>query len=228
MIDLLAAWRRLVSEAAGGPADDPAAVADAGRDLLHRWSQPHRRYHDTAHLVAVLSTLEDLAAPVDVRFAAWYHDAVYDPRLPDNEERSAQLAVDALTGLGLGDRAPEVARLVRLTASHDPVPEDVNGALLCDADLAVLAGSPEEYDRYAAAVREEYRHVPDDAFRSGRAAVLRHLLDLPVLYRGAGPYERWEAPARANLRRELDALSAAARARPGRASGGADPTRGAG
>jgi predicted metal-dependent HD superfamily phosphohydrolase len=196
--DLLADWLRLVS----GP-----GAADAGRDLLRRWSEPHRRYHDVGHLAAVLSTLDKLDAPAEVRLAAWYHDAVYDPRGADNEERSARLAVDALTGLGSGDRAAEVARLVRLTAGHDPTPGDVNGLLLCDADLAVLARSPDGYDRYAAAIREEYAHVPDAAFRSGRAAVLRRLLDLPALYRTPELHERWEAPARANLRRELDGLS---------------------
>jgi predicted metal-dependent HD superfamily phosphohydrolase len=156
----------------------------------------------------MLSTLDELAAPVEVRLAAWYHDAVYDPRAFDNEEQSARLAAEELTRLGLGgDRVGEVARLVRLTAGHDPEDGDVDGALLCDADLAVLARPAPEYDRYAAAIRDEYAHVPDDAFRTGRAAVLRHLLGLPALYRTPHLRERWEAPARANLRRELDGLS---------------------
>jgi len=79
--------------------------------------------------------------------------------------------------------------------------------LLCDADLAVLARSTDGYDRYAAAIREEYAHVPEEAFRAGRAAVLRHLLDLPAVYRLPRLRDRWEEPARANLRRELDALN---------------------
>lgn len=200
MDELFAAWTRLL------PGADRARVAEVGRDLLRRWSEPHRRYHDVRHLVAVLSTLDELAAPVEVRLAAWYHDAVYDPRSDDNEERSARLALDELTPLGVGG-VDEVARLVLLTASHDPAPDDVNGALLCDADLGVLAWPEPEYDRYAAAIREEYAHVPDAAFRPGRAAVLWHLLDLPALYRTPRLHERWEAPARANLRREIDALS---------------------
>jgi predicted metal-dependent HD superfamily phosphohydrolase len=201
--DLLTDWMRQLS---GGTAS--VVIEEAGRGLLRRWSEPHRRYHDVTHLSAVLSTLDELAAPVEVRLAAWYHDAVYDPRARDNEERSARLAVEELTRLGLGDDpAGEVARLVRLTTGHDPEDGDVNGALLCDADLAVLARPAPEYDRYAAAIREEYAHVPDEAFRAGRAAVLRHLLDLPALYRTPHLRERWEQPARANLRRELDALS---------------------
>jgi predicted metal-dependent HD superfamily phosphohydrolase len=200
-MDLIRAWLALVPAVA-----DVDAAGIAGRQLLDRWSEPHRRYHNAAHLSALLSTLNELEASRSVRLAAWFHDAVYDPRRPDNEECSARLAVDVLTRLGLGGAAPEVARLVRLTAGHDPEPGDHDGASLCDADLAVLAWPRREYDGYAAAIRDEYAHVPDPAYRAGRAAVLRGLLDLPVLYRTPDLHDRWEAPARANLARELAAL----------------------
>ena len=184
-----------------------------GADLLHRWAEPHRRYHDVAHLTAVLSTVDiyaDRAADPDaVRLAAWFHDAVYDPRAADNEERSALLAVEALTGLGVPpERTDEVARLVRLTAAHRVPPDDRNGALLTDADLAILAMPAGEYDRYAAAIRQEYAHVPDPLFRTGRAAVLRHLLGLPELYRIVPDRADRTRRAHANLRRELDGLAA--------------------
>ena len=107
----------------------------------------------------------------------------------DNEERSAALAERALAETDLPDATvAEVARLVRLTTTHDPDEGDRDGAVLCDADLAILAADPERYAAYAAAVREEYAAVPDEAFREGRAAVLRGLLDLPSLFRtAAGP-----------------------------------------
>jgi len=197
-------------------ATDPTGVASVGRDLLDRWSEPHRHYHTVTHLAAVLAVVDEHADHADrpdlVRLAAWFHDAVYDPRSPGdaNERASAGLATTALTALGVpSDGVAEVARLVRLTAGHDADPADRNGVLLCDADLAVLARPTADYDHYAAAIRREYAHVPDDLFRAGRAAVLRHLLDLPALYRLPALASRWAAPARANLARELAALSAA-------------------
>jgi len=205
--NLLGDWEHLLPGVVPS-GTDPAAIAEAGSDLLRRWSEPHRRYHDVEHLATVLSIVDELEAPAEIRLAAWYHDAVYDPRSADNEERSARLAVDALTALGVApNQVDEVARLVRLTLGHEVRDGDVNGALLCDADLAVLARSTDGYDRYAAAIREEYAHVPEEAFRAGRAAVLRHLLDLPAVYRLPRLRDRWEEPARANLRRELDALN---------------------
>jgi predicted metal-dependent HD superfamily phosphohydrolase len=98
-----------------------------------------------------------------------------------------------------------VQRLVLLTAGHDPAPGDANGAVLCDADLAVLAGPPEAYAAYASAIREEYGHLSDADFTAGRIAVLEHLLALPALFR-TPPAQQWTAPARANLAAELTLL----------------------
>lgn len=199
-MDLLTRWRVLV----------PGADA-LGAELIARWSQPHRHYHTTDHLAAVLAVIDryaDLAPdPGAARLAAWFHDAVYDPRAGDNEERSARLAETALPGAGVpAGRTREVARLVRLTAGHEVNAADRNGALLADADLAVLATDPDAYDRYAAAVRREYAHVPEDAFRAGRARVLDSLLALPALFRIVPVAAAWEARARANLERELSTL----------------------
>jgi predicted metal-dependent HD superfamily phosphohydrolase len=80
--------------------------------------------------------------------------------------------------------------------------------VLCDADLAVLAGDPARYAAYADAVREEYAHVPDDAFRAGRAAVLSGLLAQQPLFRTPSGQASWEAAARVNVAAELAALQA--------------------
>ncbi|MFD3353588.1 HD domain-containing protein [Streptomyces fradiae] len=195
---------------AGPAAPPPARYAD---ELLRRWAEPQRRYHTTDHLLAVLRRVDDLADHADdlpaVQLAAWFHDAVYLPERDTNEERSARLAERALPELGVGpSRTAEAARLVRLTVTHDPAPGDRDGEVLCDADLAVLAGDPEAYAAYAAAVREEYGFVPDDAFRAGRAAVLRQLLTLPRLFRTPYGAEHWEPTARRNLATELGLLGA--------------------
>ncbi len=204
--DLLTAWHATL------PASAPAGLAArVGEDLLARWSEPHRHYHTLNHLGVVLAVVEEHSSraedPAAVRLAAWYHDAIYDPHRVDNEEASALLAEAALPDLGVPpERVAEVARLIRLTASHDPIPGDRNGGLLTDADLCVLASPPQVYQAYVAAVRREYAHVPDDAFNVGRAAVLQNLLSLPRLFHTPVLRERWEDAARANVTRELSGL----------------------
>ncbi|MFZ4299264.1 hypothetical protein ACOZE3_15275 [Streptomyces cinereoruber] len=212
---LLRRWNAtLLAARAGREGPDPAPY---GRNLLARWAEPQRRYHTVDHLRAVLDRVDELTDQGGeggelelVRLAAWFHDAVYRPDRSENEERSAVLAEKALAEAGLTPHeVTEVARLVRLTVTHDPDDGDLNGETLCDADLAVLASDPDTYARYAAAVREEYGFVPDDAFREGRAAVLRHLLGLPRLFRTPYGAAVWEEKARENVERELKELTGA-------------------
>jgi len=141
-----------------------------------------------------------------VLLAAWFHDGVYDGQ-PGAEERSAHWAEESLAGLGVAAATvAEVGRLVRLTETHRPTDDDANGCALSDADLAILAAPPERYEEYAADVRREYAHVPDEAFRAGRAAILRDLLAKPHLFHTVYAREHWEASARGNVEREVAAL----------------------
>lgn len=186
------------------------ASPELGRALLCRYAEPHRRYHDRAHLLQVLAMIDQLAGEEDlylVRLAAWFHDAVYD--LPEreltNEEASARLSIRELGRAGFEQEdITQVARLVRLTASHAPGARDPEGELLCDADLAVLAAPPERYDAYVAAVRAEYAAVPEEQFLSGRLAVLEPLADSEIFR--SGKAQSLKAAARANLERELWSL----------------------
>jgi predicted metal-dependent HD superfamily phosphohydrolase len=211
VVDLLDRWRATARDAGARPDPD---VIRAGEALLARWREPQRHYHTPTHLTAVLDVVDqhaDLAGRADVvRLAVWFHDAIYDPRAAGdaNERDSAALAGSVLTGLGVpAATVAEVRRLVLLTAGHAVAPDDRDGALLCDADLAVLAAPPPAYQRYATAIRREYAHVPEPAFRAGRAAVLTGLLALPALFRLPPLASRWEEPARDNVRRELAALT---------------------
>jgi predicted metal-dependent HD superfamily phosphohydrolase len=205
------AWALLAGDSPTSRTEWAAVVA--------AWSEPHRRYHDLAHLAAVLGLVGELAGaaadPDAVRLAAWYHDVVYDPERTDNERISADRARAGLRGLVPDARVDEVERLVLLTAGHDPAADDADGAVLCDADLAVLAGPPEAYATYASAIREEYRHLSDEEFTAGRIAVLEHLLALPALYRTPRAATLWTERATANLTAELALLRRRASSGPG-------------
>jgi predicted metal-dependent HD superfamily phosphohydrolase len=192
-------------------ADRSAAVRTT---VLRAYADPRRGYHDLRHLTEVLDHVDELSAAARdadaVRLAAWFHDVVYEAGRAGaaDEEASAVLAEQLLPGLGVGPpTVATVARLVRLTATHQPAPSDVDGAVLCDADLAVLARDPDGYASYVAGVRLEHAHVPAEAFRAGRAAVLRSLLDQPRLFRTDTGHDRWEDAARANVSAELASLT---------------------
>ncbi|GAA3198913.1 HD domain-containing protein [Actinocorallia longicatena] len=198
-MDLVERWTALAGE----------QTRRLGEELLARYAEEHRKYHTIEHLEAVLDLVDELAGDADdpdvVRLAAWFHDAVYDPSRDDNEERSAILAERMLGDTDLEpERTARVAALVRMTRTH--APEDRDGRVLCDADLAILAAGAEDYAAYTAAVREEYHFVPEEYFRAGRAAVLDQLLGLGELFHGPTAKARFEERARANLTAELALL----------------------
>jgi predicted metal-dependent HD superfamily phosphohydrolase len=178
-------------------------------DLLARWSETHRRHHNVAHLHEMLDAI-GLLADAGIEFnreavdlAAWFHDAIYEIGRDDNEDRSAELARELLESSPVRD---EVARLVLVTKTHKVTDDDVNGAVLSDADLSVLGSEPLRYQAYAAAVREEYADVPDDVFKPARAQVLSSLLEGSLFHTAAGR-QRWEASARRNIAEEIVALT---------------------
>lgn len=166
---------------------------DLARRLLARYDEPHRHYHDRRHLAAILDWIERLATAENdmftVRLAAWFHDAVYaiPPRQVSNEEASARLAVAELGRCGLEQEdLNEIARLIRLTAGHRASGSDPDGALLCDADLAILSGDEDTYRRYVEQVRAEHPQTDDHHFARGRLAVLRDLGGQTLFHTAAG------------------------------------------
>ena len=194
-----------------GATGDTYALAEA---LLSAWSAPERGYHDLRHLEDCLAQLDtadepDPATRDVVEAALWFHDAVYDPRASDNEERSAAWALEALPGTGIPrDVGGQVARLVRLTRGHAPVP-DRAGQLMCDIDLSILGRPVEMFDSYDRGVRAEYAWVPETIFRAHRAQVLEDFLRRDPLFQTPAFRQRFEATARTNLRRALARLSQA-------------------
>jgi predicted metal-dependent HD superfamily phosphohydrolase len=201
-IALRQCWRSL---AGGGY---PATIDS----LLAHHREPHRHYHTAVHVMWVLRHVHDLlaTAPEDVdadavRAAALFHDVIYEPTSSTNEHDSATFATDALTPLGWHtSRLERVAELIEATAGH--AADGPDAEVLLDADLATLGSSPAEYQAYVTGVRAEYAHVGPDAWRSGRAAVLRSFLDRPTIYATPTMRAAREPRARANLAAELATL----------------------
>ncbi|SDN18429.1 HD domain-containing protein [Allokutzneria albata] len=205
------AWVRAVV-GRGGNAEKAAASA---RELLARYGEAHRSYHTEQHVVAMLSDVELLAEDIvldsfdrDVlTLAICAHDVVYNGKPGEDERASAAWARRRLTDAGVSeDVVDRVEALVLATITHEADGQDALADVLLDVDLAILGAPEEKYDAYVWAVRAEYSHVADDHWRTGRAAVLRSLVERDVLYRTTDARRRWDSAARNNIRRELGSL----------------------
>jgi predicted metal-dependent HD superfamily phosphohydrolase len=202
-------WERLT----GLLGIDEAEATRVLRDLWRRHDEPQRVYHGLSHVRHVLEVIDllraeaDVADPIAVQLAAWFHDAVHMPGAQDNEARSVDLAVEALTGWALADdRVAHVAALIRATAGHEGRGADADTAVLLDADLAILAADPATYEIYRRAIRVEHVDLDDEAWRRGRGAFLAGMLARPTIYATASMRRRGEQAARDNLTGELVGL----------------------
>jgi len=203
---LTASWRRMWPGV--GAAGDGR---DVFAEIVKRYEEPHRRYHDLQHLRECLDTFSAVAhlaeRPAEVEAALWFHDAVYEIGRGDNEERSAQWARAAIAAAGAPqDTATRVATLV-LATRHAAVPASPDERLVVDIDLAILGASDERFAEYERQIRGEYAAVPDAVFRHRRRAILQAFLDRPHVYGTARFRDALEARARANLARAIAAVS---------------------
>ncbi len=148
-------------------------------ELTTWYSQSHRFYHTLAHILQVLETIEAQQKKAGnfqaIQFAAWFHDAVYDPQASDNEEQSAAIATSRLALFQIPDaQITKISDLILCTKTHQA--EDQDAQILLDADLSILNAEPTQYWNYARSIRQEYAWVPDEAYRVGRQAVLEKFL----------------------------------------------------
>lgn len=173
-----------------------------------------RPYHSWRHVRAVVGTLNrwlDLELPSALLHAALWHDAIYDPKAPDNEEKSAEVCEAYLREQGTAEEITQRAvALILATKKHQPPDHEPDVLALLDADLWILGAMGRVYDRYAALIRQEYIHVPEEAYRKGRPAVLERFLERERIYLGTWPgVPEREARARENLKREIHRLKTA-------------------
>ena len=189
-------------------------------ELEAAYATPQRAYHNFGHVQEVLHRFAEVTAgpgwtqPVEVYLAVLYHDAVYEAGRKDNEARSADLAMERIAQWlpEQGVDTLRVAELIHLTARHgqfSPADFGEDGFSLdarhfLDCDMAILGAEPAVFDAYDAGIAEEYRdHVPGFLFRLNRKRFLKGLLARDRIYLSDWFHQRYDASARANLRRAI-------------------------
>jgi predicted metal-dependent HD superfamily phosphohydrolase len=188
-------------------AEPPAGVFE---EVMARYAEPHRRYHTMRHLEECFELLErvrgEAKQPGEVELALWFHDAIYETRRHDNEQRSAEWAQSAAAEAGLDASVGERVAALIMATRHDATPVGTDACVLVDVDLSILGAEPLRFDEYERQIREEYQWVPETLFRRERRKILRRLLARPTLFNTASMRESHERRARANLKRSLARL----------------------
>lgn len=185
----------------------PVEVYEA---LIVAYSASDRYYHSLTHIQDCLSIFDETqflaAQPEAVELAIWFHDAIYDPKRSDNEERSAAWAKAAIAQSGLSSELAEYVSSLILATHHHAIAQDKDTQLLLDVDLSILGQKPEIYWRYEENIRKEYAWIPEDFFRQKRIEILRSFLERSHIYYLDIYQDKLERQARQNLKQAIAML----------------------
>jgi len=181
-------------------------------ELIARYSEPHRRYHTVRHLDECFERLDEIRSlarhPAEIELALWFHDAIYDVKRHDNEEKSADWARASATAAGVAADACERVYSLILSTRHQAAASGGDAEILVDIDLSILGAAPVRFDEYERQVREEYSWVPDFLFRRERKAILKEFFARPRIFSTTHFRDRYEQQARSNIERSLERLDA--------------------
>jgi len=196
----LALWKRSL------PPEAKMNVNPVYDDLVKHYNESGRRYHDWTHLTHCLREFDRAAARMEsqdaVELALWFHDAVYVPGAPDNEQRSADLF--RLWGKNWFSPAfvEKVCGLIYITMHRQP-PDGGDESYVVDIDLSSFGEHWPDFLRDTRNVRNEQSHVPDAIYYPAHAKFLKMLLNRPRIFHTDFFFERYEESARRNIERLL-------------------------
>lgn len=176
------------------------------------YAEPWRRYHTLQHLeecLALFSSTIGLAQrPSEVEAGLWFHDAIYDLRATDNEERSASLARSVLLDASVSQAVVERVAGHVLATKHHAATLEPDARLLVDIDLSILGAQAARFAEYEQQIRVEYAFVPDALFFPKRREILAGFLARPRIFYTEHFSSKLEQSARANLASAIAASAA--------------------
>jgi predicted metal-dependent HD superfamily phosphohydrolase len=201
-------WNNLVSHYS----PNPSVIENVFNVLVEHYSERARAYHDLSHIQSLLVLSEPLLDKIQNRdahyFAIWFHDVIYDTQRPDNEEKSAEFAGEALSKLGVPEQTIAVVKeMILATKHHRAAGLSWDMKAFLDLDTSILGAPEEVYQEYSRAIRKEYSWVPDVMYREGRMKVLNDFLGRERIYQTEEIRAKCEAQARHNIAGEIKSLS---------------------
>lgn len=191
-----------------------ALKTELWQQILQHYSEPHRHYHNLAHVAAMFKLgdqyIASLRNPAVVGFAIIYHDIVYNTAQDNNEEQSAAIARDHLSKLTVKASVIDlVEKFILATKTHSITEGFEQGndlAYFLDFDLSVLGAHWDAYRDYSVNIRKEFSQYPDITYKTGRRHALIRLHKKEDLYFTSPFKDEFSSNARQNLHRELHTL----------------------
>lgn len=190
--------------------DNDDLITECWEELERHYRHKKRHYHTLAHLENLYVQLSEVRNEIEdwhcVLFTLYYHDVIYKATRSDNEEKSAELALQRMQQLSVPKAAILRCKNQILATKAHGSSDDQDTNYFTDADLAILGQDWNSYAVYAHNVREEYSIYPDLLYKPGRKKVLLHFLAMERIFKTDHFYAKFEQQAKENMLKELHDL----------------------
>jgi predicted metal-dependent HD superfamily phosphohydrolase len=150
--------------------------------LWNNWNDHRRAYHNIHHLDRVLKEIESWSYRfskdefTQLVLAAFFHDAIYDPRNPEgNEDKSISFFRKVYVGKDM--RYDLVDKAIECT-KYRKRPTSFPLKVFWEADNAGFRDRWEDFLKYEDAIRKEYSFVPIEEYKKARIEFLQKNLGL--------------------------------------------------
>jgi predicted metal-dependent HD superfamily phosphohydrolase len=154
------------------------------KQLKNLWSEKTRYYHNTTHLVQIIKDIEsnlwfNELYPFEKRallLAAFFHDAIYNPKKKDNEDKSIDFFKASWKH---NDDAmfSEVIKIIEAT-KHRKRPISKLARIFWDADNAKFKNGYDTLLQNEKMIRKEFKHMPAIKYKEARIKFLKENIGL--------------------------------------------------
>jgi len=150
--------------------------------IIGRYNEPHRHYHNTSHLLELLEAIQgcgcDAKMKLSLSLVAIFHDAVYDPRKKDNEEKSAELAEVFLSKIGLSkETQANIVQAILDTKNHHLAKTELSKQF-CRMDLnSLLHGDFARLMSDEKKIFKEFQYVDVKTYKENREKFLLSFIE---------------------------------------------------
>lgn len=179
-------------------------------EVIEKYTEPHRSYHNLSHIYSLLMMAEEyydfIENPILFELSIWFHDLIYDPSRNDNEEKSAERAIELLSPFLADSFLENLKQMILSTIKHSPILKDNDNELFLDLDMSVLASEPKIYHQYTSAIRKEFSIFSDEIYHLGRKSVLEKFIKGESIFLTPFFKENFEKQAVENIQNEIASL----------------------
>jgi predicted metal-dependent HD superfamily phosphohydrolase len=148
-------------------------------NLPYRWSEKHRFYHNTNHLIQILQDIEKHPQFKECNYyekhalllAAFFHDIIYDPKKDDNEDKSIRLFITCFKGKDI-KMIDTVCDLIEVT-KHRKRPFKKLERIFWDADNAKFKDGYDTLLKIEKLLQKEYSFLSKKEYKQKRIEFLK-------------------------------------------------------